>query len=77
MKLKVKEKFFDKREDKYVDPDKQEVIEREENRALELIRAGVCEECSAEPEKEPENESEAESQEEPTPKKKGTKKTKE
>ena len=69
MKLKVKEKFFDKREDKYVDPDKQEVIEREENRALELIRAGVCEECSAE--------SEAEPQEEPTPKKRSTKKTKE
>ena len=73
MKLKVKEKFFDKREDKYVDPEMQEVIEREENRAIELIRAGVCEECSEESEAGPE----AEPQEEPAPKKRSTKKTKE
>lgn len=65
MILKVKEKFFDKREDKYVDPEMQEVIERGENRAIELIRAGACEECSEESEAGPENEFEAGPEAEP------------
>ena len=40
MKLKVKERFYDKRENNYVEKD--EVIEREETRAQELIDAGVA-----------------------------------
>lgn len=45
MKLKVIVKeFFDKKEQKYVRQEKEPVIEREEERAKQLIAAGVCEE---------------------------------
>ena len=45
MKLKVIVKeFFDKKEQKYVRQEKEPVIEREDDRAKQLIAAGVCEE---------------------------------
>lgn len=40
MKLTVKERFYDKRENDYVEKDA--VIEREDERAEELIKAGVA-----------------------------------
>ncbi len=42
-KLKVLKAFFDKVEDKYVYPDKEPEIEREEKRAEQLVQVGVCE----------------------------------
>jgi len=46
MKLKVTEvAFFDKVEEKYIFKDKTPIIEREEERAQQLIKAGVCERC--------------------------------
>ena len=82
MKLKVIVKeFFDKKEQKYVRQEKEPVIEREDERAMQLIKAGVCEELDEtgktdedsavvpeEPEEEPEVESEAEPQECEAPK---------
>lgn len=75
MKLKViVEEFFDKKEQKYVRQEKEPVIERDEDRALQLIKAGVCEELDEKedkPEAEPvpEEETEADQQEceEPKP----------
>ena len=42
-KLKVLKAFFDKVEDRYVYPDKEPEIEREEKRAEQFVQAGVCE----------------------------------
>ena len=47
-KIKVLKAFFDKKEDKYVYPDKEPTIEREKSRAEELIKAGVCAELDEE-----------------------------
>ena len=43
-KLKVIKPFYDKKEDKYVYPEKQPTIDREDKRAAQLIAAGVAEE---------------------------------
>lgn len=44
MKLKVTiDSFYDKVEKKYIFKDKTPIIEREEERAQQLIKAGVCE----------------------------------
>lgn len=52
MKLKVTEvAFYDKVEQEYVFKDKTPIIEREEERGRQLIKAGVCEEL-IEPEEE-------------------------
>lgn len=47
-KIKVLRAFFDKKEDKYVYPDKEPTIEREKSRAEELIKAGACAELDEE-----------------------------
>lgn len=45
MKLKVTiDSFYDKVEEKYIFKEKTPIIEREEERAQQLIKAGVCEE---------------------------------
>lgn len=62
MKLKVKETFFDKVEDKYIIPCEEPIIERPAERAKVLIVAGVVEEVHEEP-----------VPEEPKPKKKAKK----
>lgn len=49
MKLKVKETFFDKKEDRYIIPCEEPTIERPAERAKVLIDAGVCEELKEEP----------------------------
>lgn len=66
-KFKVIKAFYDKKEDKYVYPDKQPTIDREEKRAAELIAAGVAEEyaeaaeqADAAPAEEPEHKAPAE-----------------
>lgn len=41
-KIKVLKAFYDKEEGKYVYPDKEPTIEREEKRAEKLIKAKVC-----------------------------------
>ncbi len=76
-KLKVIKPFYDKKEDKYVYPEKQPTIDREDARAQELISAGVAEEyaeaaeqADATPAEEPEQEAPAEEK----PSKKGGKK---
>lgn len=51
-KLKVIKPFYDKKEGKYVYPEKQPTIDREDARAQELISAGVAEEFKEEPEQE-------------------------
>ena len=43
-KLKVIKPFYDKKEAKYVYPEKQPTIDREDKRAAQLIAAGVAEE---------------------------------
>lgn len=50
MKLKVKKTFFDKKEDRYIYPEKEPTIERPKERAKVLIDAGVVEECELEAE---------------------------
>lgn len=66
MKLKVKETFFDKKEDRYIIPCEEPIIERPAERAKVLIGAGVVEEVKEEPV--PEEPTEA-----PKPKKKAKK----
>lgn len=78
MKLKViVEEFFDKKEQKYVRQETEPVIEREEERAQQLIKAGVCEELDEKedkpeaepvPDEVPEEENEADQQECEAPK---------
>lgn len=53
MKLKVKETFFDRVEDKYIIPCEEPIIERPAERAKVLIDAGVVEELHEEPAAEP------------------------
>lgn len=48
-KIKVLKAFFDRKEDKYVYPDKEPTIERDEARAEELIKAKVCAELEEAP----------------------------
>lgn len=44
MKLKVTiDSFYDKVEEEYIFKEKTPIIEREEERAKQLIKAGVCE----------------------------------
>jgi len=44
MKLRVTEvAFYDKIEEKYIHKDETPIIEREEERGKQLIKAGVCE----------------------------------
>ncbi|MGN1157751.1 MAG: hypothetical protein ACI4TK_16355 [Agathobacter sp.] len=79
MKLKVKETYFDKKEDKYIYPEKTPTIEREEKRAKQLIDAGVVEELEPEIESEvngnkaPEGKAELEGQDTKPAKGKGKK----
>ena len=49
MKLKVKTKFFDREKEEYIDPKETEMIERDKERALQLIKKGVCEEYQDSP----------------------------
>lgn len=76
-KLKVIKPFYDKKEAKYVYPEKQPTIDREDKRAAQLIAAGVAEEyveatehADVAPSEEPEQEAPAEEK----PPKKGGKK---
>lgn len=48
MKLKVKETFFDRKEDRYIIPCEESIIERPAERAKVLIAAGVVEEAHEE-----------------------------
>lgn len=76
-KLKVIKPFYDKKEDKYVYPDKQPTIDREDKRAAELIAAGVAEEYAEaveQPASAPAEEPEQEAPAEEKPPKKGRKK---
>lgn len=59
VKMKVKETFFDRVEDRYIHPEKEPVIEREEERAEQLLGAGVVEVWEPDSDKEPEEPTEA------------------
>lgn len=76
-KLKVIKPFYDKKEGKYVYPEKQPTIDREDKRAAELIAAGVAEEyaeAAEQPASAPAEEPEQEAPAEEKPPKKGGKK---
>ena len=75
MKLKVTERFYDKKECTYVE--KEAVIEREDDRAQELIKAGVAESFEEnEEDKKPEDEKPEDEKTEDEKPEKGKKKSK-